>query len=309
MEEKRVVIVNKNVASYISRNDSCVFFTGSSGEAADKLLATHPDIVEFVGGDGTFSATLNDVLFRDPTFLQGKRVLIRPKGSGNDRIKSLSEIKKRENPSVINPAEEKESLKGNTIIRDDYLLATINGNIKRYIFNIGGIGLDSQTLLEYEARRELKVPPSLKYFGAATAAIHRLNGYKGLVNFSAGKHVNQTAEPVMFLFMLGKYFGGGMPINGRLAHDDGQFEAVILNRGTNLKLYSSLVAISLLKQSQYTNPIVRYLDPVSAAELKILSKDKFYFESDGEVLMQGGKPLEIREIKVETAGKINYLME
>jgi diacylglycerol kinase family enzyme len=309
MEEKRVVIVNKNVASYISRNDSCVFFTGSSGEAAEKLLAIQPEIVEFVGGDGTFSATLNDVLFNDPGFLKDRKIIIQPKGSGNDRIKALMEINKRVHHSGVSSKEGLKSTSGSTIIRDDYLLATINGSIKRYIFNIGGIGLDSQTLLEYEARRELKVPPSLKYFGAATAAIHRLNGYKGLVNYSAGKAINQSAEPVMFLFMLGKYFGGGMPINGRLAHDDGQFEAVILNRGTNLKLYSSLVAISLLKQSQYTNPIVNYLDPVSSAELKILSTDKFYFESDGEVLMDGKKPLEIKEITVEVAGKISYLME
>lgn len=307
MEERRVVIVNKNVATYRAQNDSCVFFTNSSAEAAERLLSVHPDIIEFVGGDGTFSASLNDVLFRDPDFLKNKKVVLRPKGSGNDRIKSLHEI--RMGSRNAENGDTKLHKDNHTVITDDYLLATINGHIQRYIFNIGGIGLDSQTLLEYEARRKQKIPPSLKYFGAATSAIYKLNGYKGLVNYSYGSVKNLTAEPVMFLFMLGKYFGGGMPINNRLVHNDGMFESVILNRGTNLKLYSSLVGISLLKKDQYDNPIVRYLDPVSTAELMVLSTDKFYFESDGEILMQDSKPLEIKELKVEVAGKIQYLTE
>jgi diacylglycerol kinase family enzyme len=307
MEEKRVVIVNKNIASYISRNNSCVFFTGSSSEAAGKLLAANPEIVEFVGGDGTFSATLNDVLSQNPKFLEGKKIVIRPKGSGNDRIKSLMEIRKtmhrtQNQGSALFPGNQ-------LLITDDFLVAEINGSIKRYIFNIGGIGLDSQTLLEYEARRNLKMPSSLKYFSAATSAIYKLNGYKGVVNYSAGNSVTRQAEPLMFLFMLGKYFGGGMPINGRLVKNDGLFESVILSRGTNMKLYSSLVGISLLKKSQYENPIVNYLEPASFAGLTVLSSDKFYFESDGEILMQDGLPLEIKEIKVKTAGKITYLMD
>lgn len=309
MEEKRVVIVNKNVASYTSRNDSCVFFTGSSAEAASRLLSVNPDVVEFVGGDGTFSASLNDVLLADPQYLTNKKIVIRPKGSGNDRVKSLTEISNRNQYNQGRLKNQSGYKGGGTVIRDDFLLATINGNIKRYIFNIGGIGLDSQSLLEYEARRDMKAPASLKYFGAASAAIHKLNGYKGLVNYSAGKVINQTAEPVMFLFMLGKYFGGGMPINGRLKNDDGLFESVILSRGTNFKLYTSLVKISLFKMSQYENPIVHYLEPVPSASVRILSSDKFYFESDGEILMQGDKPLEIKNITIEVAGKISYLVE
>jgi NAD kinase len=72
MEEKRVVIVNKNVTSYINQSNSCVFFTTGSAEAASHLLSVNPDIMEFVGGDGTFSASLNDALLQNPEFLNGK---------------------------------------------------------------------------------------------------------------------------------------------------------------------------------------------------------------------------------------------
>lgn len=307
MEEKRVVIVNKNVSSYKTQSNSCVFFTSGSAEAASHLLTVNPDIMEFVGGDGTFSASLNDALIENPDFLNGKLVKIIPKGSGNDRFKSLSEIIERKNKS--SDSEIKHKLTERQIVSDDFLLATINGNIKRYVFNIGGIGLDSQTLLEYEAMRGKKVPASLKYFGAATTAINKLNGYKGLVNYSIGKNINEKAEPIMFLFMLGKYFGGGMPINNRLINNDNMFESVILSRGTNLKLYRSLVGISLLKQSQYNNPIVKYLEPSSFAELVVLNADKFYFESDGEVLSVQNQPIEVKHIMIEVAGKINYLIE
>lgn len=307
MEEKRVVIVNKNVTSYKTQSNSCVFFTTGSSEAASHLLSVNPDIMEFVGGDGTFSASLNDALLQNPDFLNGKLVKIIPKGSGNDRYKSLIEIIERKNKG--SDPQNKTTNTDRQIVSDDFLLATINGTIKRYVFNIGGIGLDSQTLLEYETLRGKKIPPSLKYFGAATTAINKLNGYKGLVNYSSGKFINEKAEPIMFLFMLGKYFGGGMPINNRLINNDGLFESVILSRGTNLKLYRSLVGISLLKQSQYNNPIVKYLEPSSIAELNVLNADKFYFESDGEVLSAYNQPIEVKHIRIEVAGKINYLLE
>lgn len=307
MEEKRVVIVNKNVTSYKTQSNSCVFFTSGPAEAARHLLSVNPNIMEFVGGDGTFSASLNDALLQNPDFLNGKLVKIIPKGSGNDRYKSLTEINERKNKG--SDPQSKTDNTDRQIFSDDFLLATINGNIKRYVFNIGGIGLDSQTLLEYETLRGKMIPPSLKYFGAATSAINKLNGYKGLVNYSSGKYVNEKAEPIMFLFMLGKYFGGGMPINNRLINNDGLFESVILSRGTNLKLYRSLVGISLLKQSQYNNPIVKYLEPSSAAELNVLNADKFYFESDGEVLAANNQPLEVKHIRIEVAGKINYLLD
>lgn len=307
MEEKRVVIVNKNVTSYKTQSNSCVFFTSGSAEAASHLLSVNPDIMEFVGGDGTFSASLNDALLQNPDFLNGKLVKIIPKGSGNDRYKSLTEINERKNKG--SDPQSKTDNTDRQIFSDDFLLATINGNIKRYVFNIGGIGLDSQTLLEYETLRGKMIPPSLKYFGAATSAINKLNGYKGLVSYSSGKYVNEKAEPIMFLFMLGKYFGGGMPINNRLINNDGLFESVILSRGTNLKLYRSLVGISLLKQSQYNNPIVKYLEPSSAAELNVLNADKFYFESDGEVLSANNQPIEVKHISIEVAGKINYLLD
>lgn len=309
MEDQRIIIVNKNITSYIPADDSRVFFTSSSQEAASHLANSKAGIIEFVGGDGTFSATLNDVLTIDPGFLNGRLVRIHPKGSGNDRIKSLTEIANQQiSHGGINPEMSGISPKSR-IVADDYLVATINGEHKRFVFNAAGIGLDSQTLLEYEKLRQSMLPPTLRYFGAASAAIYRLNGYKGLVKYNSGGNQPEMAEPVMFLFMLGKYFGGGMPINSKLKNNDGLFESLILSRGTNLKLFRSLIAISLLKQSQYHNPVVRYIPPSPFIKLDVLSSDKFYFESDGEVLVRNNNPVEIKSIEVSTAGKIHYLME
>lgn len=309
MEDQRIIIVNKNITSFSSADDSRVFFTSSSQEAASHLINSNAGIIEFVGGDGTFSASLNDVLASDPGFLNGKLVKIHPRGSGNDRIKSLSELLKKKEPYSLESLKSAGNNSHGKIITDDYLLATINGEHKRYVFNAAGIGLDSQTLLEFEKLRHSMLPSTLRYFGAASTAITKLNGYKGLVKYSDNDQNHEMAEPVMFLFMLGKYFGGGMPINSKLINNDGRFESLILSRGTNLKLFRSLIAISLLKQSQYHNPVVRYIPPSAYMHLDVLSTDKFYFESDGEVLVRNNKPVEIKSIEVSVAGKIQYLME
>jgi len=309
MEDQRIIIVNKNITSFTSADDSRVFFTSSSQEAASHLISSNAGIIEFVGGDGTFSASLNDVLAIDPDFLNGKLVKIHPQGSGNDRINSLSELHKQKKTYSRAPLNMAGKISPDKIITDDYLLAIINGEHKRYVFNAAGIGLDSQTLLEYEKLRHSMLPSTLRYFGAATTAIYKLNGYKGLVKYNDNDRPPEMAEPVMFLFMLGKYFGGGMPINSRLVNNDGLFESLILSRGTNLKLFRSLIAISLLKQSQYHNPVVNYIPPSPYLQLDVLSSDKFYFESDGEVLFRNNNPVEIKSIEITVAGKIQYLMD
>ncbi len=309
MEKKRVVIVNQNITRYKAQPEAEVVFTSSSKDAANNLINLNPRIIELVGGDGTLSGTLNDVLIANGSFLKDKLIKITPRGSGNDRHKSLIELNRAGLYSTLAGNFEKTEDGAIRIITDDYLLATINDTYQRYIFNVGGIGLDSQTLLEYEDLRRRKMPATFRYFEAATKAIYKLNGSVGKVDYDVPGIGLDSAEPVMFLFMLGKYFGGGMPINQKLQNNDGMFESVILRRGTNLKLFRSLIAISMLQQPQYNNPLVSYLKPMNKVKLQVDNTDKFYFESDGEVLMEGNKPVTVRKIEVEIAGKITYLLD
>ncbi len=309
MEKNRVVIVNQNITRYKAQPETEVVFTNSSKDAANNLINLNPRIIELVGGDGTLSGTLNDVLFADGSFLKDKLIKITPRGSGNDRHKSLIELERAGRYSTTagnHLISEGGPVK---IITDDYLLATINDKYQRYIFNVGGIGLDSQTLLEYEDLRRRQMPATFRYFEAATKAIYKLNGTVGKVDYQLPGVGMDSAEPVMFLFMLGKYFGGGMPINQKLQNNDGKFESVILKRGTNLKLFRSLIAISMLQQPQYNNPLVSYLQPMDKVKLQVGNTDKFYFESDGEVLMDDNRPVTVRKIEVEIAGKITYLLD
>ena len=308
MFDDRLVIVNHRIKPRPVRPGGKLFLTASASEGAAVLLKSGAQVIEFAGGDGTFSATLDAALLQNPDYLQGRMIRIQPRGTGNDRHKSLHEIfsayrnDRTSQPSVY-------EYNGRHFLTDDYLLVTLNGKYRRHVFNIAGIGLDSQALIEYEDFRGWPWPSSLKYFGAATRAIHKLNGYHGKVEFSSGSGGTGKAEPIMFLFMLGKYFGGGMPVNGRLQPDDGRFESVILQRGTPLKLYRTLAEISLLGRPQYKNDIVRYLDPSSTAEVSVISSDKFYFESDGEIFTVNGQPLEVQHLSVRTAGKITYMLD
>ena len=309
MVKKRVVIVNQNVTSYKAHPYAEVVFTNSSSEAAKALFNLNPQIIELVGGDGTLSGTLNDVLFQDASFLSDKLIKITPKGSGNDRNKSLKELDRAGKSKAYSGEDFSSAGDAFRIITDDYLLATINDTYQRYIFDVGGIGLDSQTLLEYEDLRRRKMPATFRYFEAASKAIYKLNGSVGKVDYDIPGIGLNSAEPVMFLFMVGKYFGGGMPINHKLLDNDGLFESIILKRGTNLKLFRSLIAISLLQQPQYKNPLVSYLEPMGKVKLEVDNTDKFYFESDGEVLMENNKPVSVHKIEVEIAGKITYLLD
>ena len=309
MAKKRVVIVNQNVTKYKAHPDAEVVYTNSSSEAAESLISLNPQIIELVGGDGTLSGTLNDVLIRDASFLSGKLIKITPRGSGNDRNKSLKELDRAGKSNAYAGDISRAVGDSARIITDDYLLATINDTYQRYIFNVGGIGLDSQTLLEYEDLRRRKMPATFRYFEAASKAIYKLNGSVGKVDYDIPGIGLNSAEPVMFLFMLGKYFGGGMPINHKLNDNDGMFESVILRRGTNLKLFRSLIAISMLQQPQYKNPLVSYLEPMNKVKLEVDNTDKFFFESDGEVLMENNKPVSVHKIEVSIAGKITYLLD
>jgi diacylglycerol kinase family enzyme len=309
MMDKKVVIVNRNIASYKVQSNACVLFTKSSYEAANHLLEMSPSVIEMVGGDGTLSATLNDVLTREAGYLNGKLIQIRPRGSGNDRYKTLTDLKAKIGSAIDVYAGDEKAGDAFRIITDDYLLATVNGKFKRYIFNVGGIGLDSQTLIEYEELRNKNIPSSLKYFGAASKAIYKLNGSRGMVEYSSSFNECGQSEPIMFLFMLGTYFGGGMPVNRRLQENDGLFESLILSRANNLKLYSSLVSISILKKSQYKNQIVNYLQPSDKIVLTVRNSGNYYFESDGELLCDGSKPVEVEHISIEVAGKISYLVD
>lgn len=308
MQKERIIIVNQGISKRKGNPEGRVFLTSSAAEGAAVLLNSDARIIEFWGGDGTFSSTLDEALVKNPSFLEGKQIKIHPGGTGNDRHKSLREIfsaflkDKNRSPAVF-------TSDGHHCMSDDYLVATINGKYRRHIFNIGGIGLDSQTLIAYDNFRKKRMPSSLKYFGAAIQSISRLNGYQGSIEYTTDSKCVEKAGPIMFLFMLGRYFGGGMSINSRLIADDGLFEAVILNRASKFELYRSLAAISLLKQPQYNNPVAKYLDPAPVMELLINSGDAFWFESDGEVFTVEGNPLKVSHLKVETAGKITYLLD
>ena len=315
---EKIIIVNGNIVKNTDEVNDLYnkfgyqpFFTKSASEASDLILDLDPKIIEIVGGDGTYSSTLNEVLKSDDTFLEHKLVQLIPAGSGNDKSRIfgkkniLSLLKKHLidsdfwndffNENYFNELND-------NYIKDDFLLATINNEHERFVFNVGGLGLDSQTLIEYNEMRNEDINPLLKYYLAANKAIDKLNGFDSKLYYNTPEE-SGTLDSIMFLFMAGKYFGSGMPINKKCQTCDGKFEMVSLKKANPLSLQLSLMSLSLLKMGQKFNPLVRYLKPSSEADIKVQGNG-FYFESDGEIL----KDVVVNEINVKAYGKINYLV-
>ncbi len=299
-----LVIVNNNIkrvnSSDMASSDSKkVIPTSSSFEAACEILSSSPRVVNFVGGDGTFSDTLNEVLKVEPGFLDSSFVKLSPFGSGNDKYRFLED-----------------NVNGGGVFRDDFLEVTINDVYKRFVFNVGGIGLDAQGVIEYD-NLSRGFSSSLRYVLASARAIGKLNGYQGILKYDAKffEKDNMSSKvdvikPVMFLFMVGKYFGNGMPINEGAVFDDGNFESAYFSRGSNFSLYKSLAELSFLKKPQINNGLASYFKhPLSRLDLSVLSYDDFYFQSDGEVLKDREcSPVPVKELSVKPAGKVNYLV-
>jgi diacylglycerol kinase family enzyme len=309
---RQVIVLNKKILlsnSYLERlrgiSSRDVFFSKDSKEASEFILKKNPEIIELYGGDGTFSSTLNEVLKVDGEFLNDRYVKIIPAGTGNDKFKSLKEYKNDLNAKSRNKKQQDSSLE---VVVDDFLVAKVNDKYQRFIFNEGGIGLNSQTILNYESIQNKNLPPSLQYLIAATNSISKLNGFESHITYNSKNFLGTLKNPLMFLFMLGKYFGGGMPINNDFELGDGFFETGLFKRGNKFDLYSSLFSLSVLKKNQKKNPLANYLPKTDELSIEISGSDKFYFESDGELLKQDSKVIEIKSLNVKTFGKISYLV-
>lgn len=299
-------ITRKNIAEVneLVNASNQTIFSNSAKESAKSILESEPKIIQIYGGDGTLSATLNEVLSIDTKFLEHRYIQIIPTGTGNDKYKFLKEQKRK-----------KDELK---VMIDDFLLATINREHKRYIFNVGGIGLDAQSIFESEKLRNT-ILSKLRYDIGGFRAIHKVNGFESRMSYALSYAKDeredvvreQIENPLMFLFATGKYFGAGKPISKTLTRNDGLFEPVLLRKGKHIHLYKSLLALSVLKQPQHNNPLVQYLPLTDILALNIKENDKFMFESDGELLMiseEKPTPVKVQEITVQTSGKINYFV-
>lgn len=300
-------ITRKNIEEVKKLVDEAnqTIFSNSAKKSAKSILKSEPKIIQIYGGDGTLSATLNEVLSIDTKFLEHRYIQIMPAGTGNDKYKFLKE-QKRKNKDELE------------VMIDDFLLATINKKHKRYIFNVGGIGLDAQSIVESEKLRNT-ILSKLRYDIGGFRAIHKVNGFESRMSYALNYAKDENEEimsgqienPLMFLFATGKYFGAGKPISKNLTRNDGLFEPILLRKGKHINLYTSLLALSVLKQPQHNNPLVQYLPLTDILALKIQESNKFMFESDGELLMMREEkptPVKVQEITVQTSGKINYLV-
>lgn len=162
-----------------------------------------------VGGDGTIQEYINLAVRRNINFG------VIPAGSGNDLILSVPNAKTKHKFSSF---EEKIIFYANKIVENKILAVdaiSVNGG-EKYLFNIGGTGIDIQVLKD--------ALPLKKVFGKVS---YFLSLIKNTVTYKTGEMTltvdgkSETDKFLLLAFCNGAYYGGGMKIAPPAIMDDG----------------------------------------------------------------------------------------
>jgi len=200
---------------YTNGQDDCERVSGliDFGEA---------ETIACVGGDGTIQEYIGLAVGREITFC------VIPAGSGNDTILAFPNYTKRKFSSY----DEKIIFYTNKIIENNIIAAdAIRVNGEKYLFNIGGTGIDIQVLQDAQ--------PLKRVFGGAS---YFLSLIKNVVTYKTSEMtltVDGRAETDKFLllaFCNGSYYGGGMRIAPPAVIDDGCMTICKIKKMPRLKM-------------------------------------------------------------------------
>jgi len=207
--------------------------TGAPGEAtAITRQALSAGIIS-VGGDGTANEVVNGFFDGDNFLGGGARLGLICRGTGCDLIRTLG-VPKAEGEAI-------EILRAGRTRRIDVGQARFTAHdgreAVRYFVNIGGLGLDGETVA--------RVNRTTKVFGGfasflwgtlATVATYRTKEAEVVID--GGQTLRGRFNTVVVA--NGRFFGGGMMIAPEAAMDDGLFDVVILGDIGRLELVRSI---------------------------------------------------------------------
>ena len=211
-----------------------------------------------IGGDGTLNEVLNGMAKSDSV------LGIIPCGSGNDFIKSLTEIT---DMNLIL----KNTIYGSTVPVD---LCSVNG---RYFINIASIGFDAEVVLNSHYFKKLPgISGSMAYILGIFTSVIKRNIRRIEINIDNIKVIN--TDVLLVAIANGRYYGGGMLAAPDARLNDGEFDVCVIGKMSRLKIL--MFFPKFIKGEHGTFKEVEFF---KARSISINSYTEFPQNIDGEV--------------------------
>jgi diacylglycerol kinase (ATP) len=227
-----------------------------------------------LGGDGTAHSVANEAIGRQV------RVGIIPAGGGNDFAAALGI------PENVGEAV-------GTIVRgecrtvDVVRVRSASGEDSVYLGG-GGMGLDVESV-RFASGTFSRWPGKLRYLASAIAALRGFKGVEIAMSFP-GSDLPKIERTVLLAAVLNTpTFGGGLRLAPEARVDDGLLDVVII------EMLSILEALSLIPRLLISGELrTQRAKRVRGAKVKLTSRQKTWFQGDGELL--GVPPMEIEAL-------------
>lgn len=255
---------------------------GDATRIADKYAKAYGSKCRFVsvGGDGTLNEVVNGMAD------SGAQLTIIPAGSGNDFIKSIYPLYKKNQKMTYELISE--FLTGSPKPVD---LASVNG---RYFLNIASIGFDADVVFNATRFKKTFIPARLAYYASIFFSLVNLRSKK--VSLTADDRVLQK-DVALIAVANGKYYGGGIMPAPTAEVDDGLLDLCIVDKITRLK-----VIRFFSKYKAGTHGVLKEVTFGKSPSVTIESDEDFRLNIDGEILISR------KAVFSYTGRKINFVI-
>ncbi|MBC8590897.1 diacylglycerol/lipid kinase family protein [Wansuia hejianensis] len=217
-----------------------------------------------VGGDGTVNEVAKGLINRGHGILG-----IIPGGTGNDLSRSLG--------ISMDPIESINAIIQGKIIEMD--IGCANGH---KFLNIASVGFDAEVVKNTESIKK-KIKGKVAYILGVILTIISFRKKKVTLEID-----NKICTKSLLLLAVGNgnYYGGGMKILPQANINDGYLHICLIKDVNNLILLTLFPTIFKGNHIKYK----KYVEIIKSKKISIKSKEKMYFNLDGE-LIDGGKEI------------------
>lgn len=241
---------------YFSPESDEIIISEYAGHVTE-LAKSHSDCeIYSVGGDGTFLEAVNGAAEN------GAPVCFLPLGSGNDFVRSVSEIMDFDKvvEKLVNPI---------TRVMD---LGSIDGG---YFANIASVGFDAEIVKNADKFKNIPVLRKISYI---VSVFYTLFSYKGddLCITVDGKEFN--GHFLLTAAAIGQYYGGGICIAPKAVVNDGFFDVLIIDSLPRIKVLFLLP--KLMNGSHLKLP---YVHRMLAKSMTVEKASEFLINIDGDL--------------------------
>ncbi|MCJ8315071.1 MAG: YegS/Rv2252/BmrU family lipid kinase [Saccharospirillaceae bacterium] len=222
-----------------------------------------------IGGDGLINLSVNVIA---KTTIE---LIVIPAGSGNDFSRTLYAGQKLNIKKLLTSPSKKLNL------------IQVNN---RYCINVAGLGFDVYSL----NKMSVTLKKYMGSFAYTICAIRSLFSYQSHKIEYFNETCWQSTRPLLMVFALGRYFGGGLQVNPGVVHDNQEGFTMILCEDKGF-LFTVKALVFLLFSQHFR---LSSISVKKTKSIKIKSNQAICLELDGELVSFSAKQLiKIKYIK------------